>query len=152
MIDKIKKQIRELKKDPFALAYFQFINSSSWVEQQMKTALKPYGLTHAQLNILYALAKSHPTPLSASDIKERLIVGNPDVTRLIDRLVKKGYVERKTCPSNRRKIDIAITCKGAEIYWQASNASKDPSEDFFKNLINEEEAKTLFKILKKIKP
>ncbi len=37
---------------------------------------------------------------------------NPDLTRLCDRLLKLGLIERAACPENRRKMNIGITDKG----------------------------------------
>ena len=85
------------------------------VEEMVKEALKPFNLTHAQLNALYILYENDPGPVSANELKERILVANPDVTRLLDRLVVKGYVHRETCPINRRKIDISLTEPGKEI-------------------------------------
>jgi len=139
------------KKNEHAIAYYNFIRTASWVEQQIKTALKPFGLTHAQLNILYSLAYRHPEPMSPNEIKESLLVSSPDVTRLIDRLCKKGLVSRATCPENRRKVDIMITDQGKDIFQQAHTAGKKSVGDFFNEQITEEEAIELNRILNKMK-
>src|SRR5210317_1465756 len=90
-----------------ALAYFNLLKTGSWIEERVKKALRPLNLTHAQLNALYILYENDPEPVSVTELKERILVSNPDVTRLLDRLVKKGYVLRETCEHNRRKIDIS---------------------------------------------
>ncbi len=85
-------------KSIHALAYFNLLKTGSWVEERIKNALKPFNLTHAQLNALYILFENDPEPVSANELKKKILVSNPDVTRLLDRLVKKGYVLREYLP------------------------------------------------------
>ena len=134
-----------------ARAYFNLLKTGGWVEETVKTALKPFNLTHAQLNALYILFENDPEPVSASELKKRILVSNPDVTRLLDRLVKKGHMFRETCPVNRRKIDISLTDPGRKLFLQAHESAKRAIGDFFENQITEDEAKELRRILHKIR-
>jgi len=134
-----------------ALAYFNLLKTGSWVERKVKETLKAFNLTHAQLNTLYILFDNDPEPVSANELKKKILVSNPDVTRLLDRLVTKGYVIRETCPENRRKIDISLTDSGKKLFVEAHNAAKLAVGDFFKNNITEDEAKELRRILHKIR-
>lgn len=138
-------------KSIHTLAYFNLLKTSSWVEERVKEALKPFGLTHAQLNALHLLYEDDPVPISAADLKTRILVSNPDVTRLLDRLVKKGYVLRETCPENRRKIDISLTEGGRKIFVKAHLATKQALGNFFNKQISKDEAKALRKILRKMR-
>lgn len=133
-----------------AKAYFNLIKTSGWIEQEVKKALKPFGLTHAQLNILYILYKNNPQPVSPNNVKEQLLDSSPDLTRLFDRLVKKDWVTRETCPSNRRKIDISLTDEGKETFIKAEKAARQAVGNFFEDKITETEAAELRKILHKI--
>ena len=134
-----------------ALAYFNLLKTGSWVEGRVKEALRPFKLTHAQLNVLYILTENDPNPVCANEVKRRILVNNPDVTRLLDRLVKKGYVVRETCPENRRKIDTSLTDIGSTLFEKAHHATKLALGHFFKNQITENEAKELRRILGKIR-
>ena len=138
------------KKNEHALAYYNFLRTASWVEQEVKKALKPFGLTHAQLNILASLFNKQPEPMSPNEIKESLLVSSPDVTRLIDRLCKKDLVSRETCPANRRKVDIRITPQGKAVFKKAHIAAKRNLGHFFKDQISKAEAKELNRILGKV--
>ena len=117
----------------------------------MKESLKPYNLTHAQLNILHILVDNDPDPVSASELKERMIVSNPDITRLVDRLVKKDLVCRNTCTENRRKIDVSLTESGRKLFIEAHTAAKQALGNFFENKITKDEATELRRILHKIR-
>ncbi len=148
----MKNIIPEKKEDiTFAMTYYKFLETSHKIEEKLKKALKPFGLTHAQLNVMYLLAKAHPETLNANDINESIIVGKPDVTRLVDRLVNKAYVSRETCRENRRKVDISLTEKGLHVFNKAHKKGKESVGVFFKDFLNETESKALFKLLNKIK-
>lgn len=132
-------------------AYFNLLKTGSWIEERIKEILKPFELTHAQLNALYILMENDPSPLSASELKNEILVSNPDVTRLLDRLVKKGYVIREACPENRRKIDISLTGSGRELFREADGAARQAVGNFFEDKITVTEATELRKILRKIR-
>jgi DNA-binding MarR family transcriptional regulator len=134
-----------------ALAYFNLLKTVSWLEEIIKKALRPFNLTHAQLNALYILFDKDPGPVSANELKDRILVSNPDVTRLLDRLVVKGYVHRETCPENRRKVDISLTDQGKKLFMEAHLAAKEALGNFFEEQITEDEAEELRKILHKIR-
>jgi len=143
-------QLGEDRVNPHALAYYHFVGLSGKVEMQVKQALKPFGLTHEQLNILYALERKHPEKIHVNPLKNALLVNNPDITRILDRLASKGYLKREICPENRRKMDVSITEQGREVFHQAHRAARASVGDFFSTFINREEALDLFRILKKV--
>jgi DNA-binding MarR family transcriptional regulator len=140
----------EDKNNIHALAYFNLLKTGSWIEEKVKKALRAFDLTHAQLNALYILHENHPQPVAVNELKEKILVSNPDVTRLVDRLVKKTYVSRETCPENRRKIDISLTDHGRKMFLEAHQSAKESIGSYFENQITEDEAKELRRILHKI--
>ena|SRR6476660_3052196 len=69
-------------------------------------------LTNTQYNVLRILRGSHPAKLACSDIAERMIDRDPDITRLVDRLETRGLVRRSRSRRDRRVIEVSITDKG----------------------------------------
>ena len=69
-------------------------------------------LTVPQYNVLRILRGSHPTRLTSSDAGERMIARDPDVTRLVDRLVKRKLVARVRGRQDRRVVEVGVTEKG----------------------------------------
>ena len=138
-------------EDKHAAAYFNFLFTANWIELRVKQALAPYQLTHPQFNILKILNGAHPQPLSPGDIKERMLFKNPDITRLMDRLVKKEYVDRQPCPQNRRKIDLRITEKGISLLDEVFPKLKKSVKDYFVEELTEKEANALYRILNKMR-
>jgi DNA-binding MarR family transcriptional regulator len=115
--------------------YECLLSTSRWLEDNANETFKPLGITPQQYNVLQILRNQHPESCTATYLKETMAEKNPDLTRLIDRLVKKGMVTRKVCSNNRRKIDIGITPKGLSMLTVVAP------------LVNEQ-----FKILHKISP
>jgi DNA-binding MarR family transcriptional regulator len=72
-------------------------------------------LTTNQYNVLRILRGSHPTKLTCGDISERMIARDPDVTRLVDRLARRGLVQRSRSRRDRRVVEVGITDKGVEV-------------------------------------
>jgi DNA-binding MarR family transcriptional regulator len=61
---------------------------------------------------LQTLASYAPEAISAGTLKGQMPESNPDLTRLVDKLEKKRWVERKRWPGNMRKKAIRITTQG----------------------------------------
>ena len=74
---------------------------------------------------------------------------SPDLTRLMDRLVKKELVERQLCPENRRKIEIKISDKGLKLL-ENMDAVTEYSEKIMQSL-SEKEANQLSDLLDKLR-
>ncbi len=69
-------------------------------------------LTLPQYNVLRILRGSHPKALTCGEIAERLVTPGPDVTRLLDRLEKRGLAERSRDAADRRVVRSRITEQG----------------------------------------
>lgn len=149
-MDQLEALVTDMESER-AKSYFSLLATSSWIENRIREALRSFDLTHAQLNALYILVQNHPNPIPAKTLKEKILVSNPDVTRLLDRLVKKGFVLRETCPENRRKIDISVTESGIELFNKAHFAAKKALRNYFEDQISKDEANELRKILNKMR-
>jgi len=85
----------------------------------IEETLKNLDLTEPQFNVLSVLFSQIGQPISVSEIQKRMIQRQSNVTRIVDRLVDKGWVRRRTCPENRRKVDLTITEGGREVFRNA---------------------------------
>ena len=70
-----------------------------------------HGLTVAEFGVLEAL--HHKGPLLLSELKEKILVSNAGVTYLVDRLEKRGMVERRRCDRDRRAYYAHLTDEGS---------------------------------------
>jgi DNA-binding MarR family transcriptional regulator len=89
--------------------------SNTWFKDEMSTVLKPFDLSIEQFNVLRILRGQNEKPLNLKDIQDRMVNKMSNTTRLIDKLLLKGFVERNTCKKNRRKVEIYITEEGQRL-------------------------------------
>lgn len=83
--------------------------------QRLAAALKPSGLTPAQYNVLRILRGAGPAGLPCGEIGARLINHDPDVTRLLDRLEKRGLTGRLRGAEDRRVVVAHILPAGLSL-------------------------------------
>lgn len=76
--------------------------------------LKPFDLSNIQYNVLRILRGSR-RGLACSEIGERLITRDSDITRLLDRLEKRGYIARERYEKDKRVIIVKITEAGMQV-------------------------------------
>jgi len=70
------------------------------------------GVTLQQYNVLRILRGSRPAGLPTLEIASRMIEQAPGITRLLDRLERKGLISRQRSPGDRRQVLCVITDKG----------------------------------------
>lgn len=71
-----------------------------------------HDLTPQQYNALRLLAAERPQPLRTLDLARRLVSRAPDITRLLDKLERRGLVERSRPAENRRVVYVGVTESG----------------------------------------
>lgn len=80
------------------------------IEAHVRADIERHGLTPAEFGVLEAL--HHKGPLLLGDVQRRTLISSGGTTFLIDRLEKKGLVERRLCASDRRARYAALTAQG----------------------------------------
>lgn len=91
------------------------IYTSNWLISRQKDFFKGFDITVQQYNVLRILRGRHPEPISTSDIRGRMLDRMSDVSRIVDRLVKKDLVVRSTCKQDKRLVDVVITESGLSL-------------------------------------
>jgi DNA-binding MarR family transcriptional regulator len=77
--------------------------------------LKSTGLSAAQYNVLRILRGAEPQGLPCRGISDRMISHDPDITRLLDRLDKRGLITRERQTDDRRVVLTRITSQGLDM-------------------------------------
>ncbi len=93
-------------------AFVLLQRAAAALHEELAQLLKPHGLSPTQYNVLRILRGARPELLSCGDIASRLIAKDPDLTRLLDRLDRRGWVERKRGQADRRVVRTGITAEG----------------------------------------
>src|SRR2546423_5975891 len=91
------------------------LRTADAVKRSLAQVIEPHGITPQQYNVLRILRGAGADGLPTLTIGERMIEQTPGVTRLVDRLERKGLVARNPCPKDRRRVFCKITAKGLDL-------------------------------------
>ena len=152
MAGRLQEEIKQTK--PFTAleteALLALHLTSDRLANEAAKFLRPWDISPAQYNVLRILRGAEPDGLTCGGIGERLIQHDPDITRLIDRLLKRGLAERNRDDKDRRVVITRITGKGLDLLEQLDG----PVEEF--NLrqaghLGPEKLRTLIELLELIR-
>jgi len=96
-------------------AYVNILTTADFLGQTSAEALEAGGLSVSQYSALRILRGCYPDGLPCSVIGERMISRDPDITRLLDRLEKRGLIERRRDDKDRRVVITKITPAGLQL-------------------------------------
>tara|TARA_R110002124_G_scaffold287349_1_gene473571 strand:- start:21393 stop:21854 length:462 start_codon:yes stop_codon:yes gene_type:complete len=135
MTNKIEDAIKTIHKMAHTTkTVINIMYTSRTIEEAIMTTLKPYGLTMPQYNVMRILRGQNGNPANLSTVQERMIDKSSNTTRLVDKLIKKGWVARRICKANRRKVEIFITDQGLEVLKELDPIIEQNNENILKNL------------------
>ena len=115
----------------------------------MSQALKPYGVSLQQFNVLRILRGQKGQPANLCTLNDRMVSKMSNTTRLVDKLIAKDLVLRNTCPENRRKVEIRLTEKGMESL-KTMDRAVDAAEKKLMGSFSENELRQLNDLLDRV--
>lgn len=117
MPGRLKSEIKQ--KRPFASLQEEVVlgmlRTADQLAVPMNEVLRRTDLSLSQYNILRILRGSAGQGLSCGDIAERMVRRDPDLTRLLDRLEKRGLVTRTRNTTDRRVVLAEIAPAGLRL-------------------------------------
>jgi DNA-binding MarR family transcriptional regulator len=117
VVGKLAGEIKQ--KKPFGSleeeAILNIHRAASVLDQAVGEALKPYGLSPTQYNVLRILRGAGSVGLACQEIAERLVTRDPDITRLLDRLEGRKLIERARSREDRRVVVVRLAEAGARL-------------------------------------
>jgi len=123
--------------------------TTSYFHNVFVDVLKPYAISPEQLNILRILRGSG-TEMTMNSIKELMVDKSPSLTRLSDKLISKGFIERKRSDNDRRVVYLVISKNGLKLLKIIDDDDVFTKMDFMK-LMTEKDAKLFSDLLDKIR-
>ncbi|TXF85655.1 MarR family transcriptional regulator [Neolewinella aurantiaca] len=135
-------QVQELR--------YNLLQSCSWLTNGTRKLLKPYGITPKQYSILRNLAKNSPESASIQEVRDGLADKMSDASRLIDRLVSKGYLDKFPSDFDRRSNRVRISDSGLAILKEI-NSQKEDLDRLVSDLLSEKEIHELNRLLSLLK-
>jgi len=105
-------------RSPEQVAFLNLQKTADALGRDMAELMKGSGLSPTQYNVLRILRGIGPAGLGCQEIAGRMITRDPDMTRLLDRLEKRGLVIRNRHPGDRRVVRTVITPAGLTVLQQ----------------------------------
>ena len=145
----IEKDIQQTNfRNEFQKMGINIIYTANWLNEKMGQILSTEDITQQQYNILRILRGSD-APLSTLKIRERMLDKMSDTSRIVDRLIVKGLVEKTACIKDKRLVDITVTKKGLQLLEKLDALNEQI--DSILNGVSEKEAHTINQILDKLR-
>jgi DNA-binding MarR family transcriptional regulator len=114
---RLQEELKQSK--PFATleqeALLSVERTAAILSHAVADALRPYGITPTQYNVLRILRGAGEQGLCRNEVRDRLVAQVPDVTRLLDRMEEMGFVDRERAADDRRMVYTRITRKGIQL-------------------------------------
>jgi DNA-binding MarR family transcriptional regulator len=116
IMKKTQERVKNQDSVPHALLYVEVVRTHEYLAADFNRLFKQHKTSQVQYNVLRILYfRGREEGLPITEIRERLINTLPDMTRIADRMVKAGLVERIKDLSDRRVVRVKITEKGGKL-------------------------------------
>lgn len=124
---------------------FPLYASGKEITRKYKPFLDKLGITYTQYIVLMVLwEKDH---VSVKEIGEKLYLDSGTLTPLLNKLLLKGYISKKSLPSDNRELIISLTNKGLELKKEAYEIPPQIAKEV---KLSPEEVKELYRLLYKV--
>ena len=93
-------------------AWGAFLRAGTASAAALEAALDGTGVAHSEYDVLLNVATGPKDGLRPTELAQRVVITKSGLTRLVDRLVERGYLERRACESDRRVTYAVLTDAG----------------------------------------
>src|SRR5713226_9304498 len=131
--------------------FVSLLQAADTLSQEAEQLVKAAGLTGAQYNVLRILRGAEPEGLACHAISDRMISHDPDMTRLLDRMEKRGLITRARQTDDRRVVLTHITREGLELLKALDQPVRDLHRRQFRHMAAAR-LKMLAEILQEVRP
>lgn len=132
-------------------AHLTLIRTADLISHEVTSLLKEAAdVSPVQYNVLRILRGAGEAGHTCSAIAERLITRDPDVTRIIDRMLKRGLVQRSRDPNDRRVVRVVLTDAGRSLVDQLDEPIRSHHRKRFKG-VSKERLRALIDVLDEIR-
>jgi DNA-binding MarR family transcriptional regulator len=117
-------------------ALLQLLRTADTVWEASRIFFERWDLSPSQFNVL-KLLELNPAGVSQTDLSKQLIMHRSNVTGLVDRLEKRGLVERKDVAGDRRAYRVVLTAAGSTVLRQILPRYYDGAERLWGDLADQ---------------
>ena len=115
-------------------ALLSIVRTASEITYSGNEALRPYGLTTTQYNVLRILRGAGSAGIPCGAIAERMITRDSDITRLLDRLTAIQLVERCRMEMDRRVVAVRLMPAGIDLLERLDPVVRQLHQDLLGHL------------------
>lgn len=124
--------------------WLQLAKSSKTIEQEMETRFqKNFKQSMSRFDVLSQLDRGDPEWLPMGQLARQLIASKGNITRLVDRMISEGLIDRRPNPEDRRIIQVGLTDKGRALFQEMAIAHAEWAKSLLGNLDLEHSKKML---------
>ena len=147
----IDQEIKSKFKDDRQRMLVNLMFTAGWLRNLHIDFLKPFDVSPQQFNILRILRGAGDW-MAMSVVKDRMVEKAPNATRLADKLLDKGLIERRRCDDDRRVVYVQIAKKGLTLLDQIDVKHEEGAGGFlFTENVTQEEARIVSDLLDKLR-
>jgi DNA-binding MarR family transcriptional regulator len=106
-------------------AYLSILRTASELSYAVDQFFRPFDITPSQYNVLRILRGAGTDGLCRNEISERMVTATPDMSRLLDRMERAGWVQRERAEDDRRQVSTYITKSGMELLGKLEMPTRD---------------------------
>ena len=134
-----------------AQTFVTLVRAHALVTRQLNAQLNAeHGLTISDFEVLMRLARAPDRRLRGVDLAEQVLLTASGITRLVDGLVRSGYVERAACASDRRVVYAVLTEAGLAKLREAASSHLGQIEELFSGRYDKRELSELTALLARL--
>ena len=134
---------------PHHEATLNLLLASAHLRNVMERTFAEADLTMGQYNVLRILNGAHPQGYARCEIARRMIERAPDLTRMVDRLIDRGFVERRKCVDDARRSMTFITARGRQLLAKLAPDIESEARSL-RDTLSVAEARELSRICEKV--
>jgi len=110
-------ELIKMSAENYLKVWLQLAKSAKRIEQAMETRLQQeFGQSMSRFDVLSQLYRLTPGGAPMGKVGAQLLASRGNITRLVDRMVDEGLIERRADSHDRRVTEICITDKGLQLF------------------------------------
>jgi DNA-binding MarR family transcriptional regulator len=131
-------------------AFLSILRTASELSHASDKFLREFDITQPQYNVLRILRGADADGLCRNEISARMVAATPDMSRLLERMEKSGWITREQDENDRRQVSTFITDSGKELLAMIERPFHEQIHRLF-NGIRSTDLKMLLDVLAQIR-
>ena len=131
-------------------AFLSILRTASELSNAADKLLRQFDITQQQYNVLRILRGAGAEGLCRNEISARMVAATPDMSRLLDRMEKSGWITRERAEDDRRQVSTFITDSGKKLLTIAESPVYEQTHRLFEG-VKSNDLKMLVDVLAQVR-